>query len=157
MKKLKVSEKEVRQAVKKAIEENKKTATLRCVDSIGSGRHSSYSADRTNKYVEACTKFGIKFHKDNDAPRGGQTGNIVIIKIDKRNAFIKEIAKEVEEEIKLEIKNNSKFFDKLKKINKEEARRLIHDWKESDSIRKVRIEHCKSLKLTRNLLIELNK
>lgn len=96
MKRITALEKEMLKEIGVAAKENKKQITLRCVDAIGSGRYSQYSVDRTSKYISFCEDKNLTAKRSNDAPRGGRLGNIVIVKIDKRNAFTKKAIQYIE-------------------------------------------------------------
>lgn len=142
MKKLNATEKQVKESIAYALKQGKKQVVLRCVDALGSGRNSRYSVDRTDKYLNACNSFGLNAWSDNDAKQGGQLGNIVVIKIDKRKAFIKELMKELESEKAVkqvkQVRPVGALASAFKEVSKEEVNDLINFWKESSNILTIR-------------------
>ena len=81
----------INELIEFAVKHNVKTATIRPITQVGRGKHSSYSTDHTREYAAYLDDLKLKYEIGNDSPRGGQLGKFIMIKIDKRNAFIKSL------------------------------------------------------------------
>lgn len=83
-------EKYIADEIKSCIKYNLKTIKYYTVTEKGSPRRRHYE-DFTSDFERVLKAKKLNYTLGNDAPRGGQLGNYLLIKIDKRNAFIKSL------------------------------------------------------------------
>jgi hypothetical protein len=70
--------------------------TIRPVTCSGKYNHSRY-IDHTTDIENACLELKWKYSTDNDAPRGGKLGDIIIVKADKKSKTWRALMKQAKE------------------------------------------------------------
>jgi hypothetical protein len=70
------------------------TGCIRPVVESGSGRYAQY-LDHTYEIKDALTNLHCKFFEINDAPRGGQLGNLIKFRLNKNTKLYKELQKTI--------------------------------------------------------------
>lgn len=83
-------EKYISDEIKLCVEYGIKAIKYYTITEKGSPRHRHYE-DFTSDFERVLKAKKLNYTLGNDAPRGGQLGNYLLIKIDKRNAFIKSL------------------------------------------------------------------
>ena len=68
-----------------------KRIKIRPIVKVGSGKHSNYSTDHTGKYCAYLDSLRIRYTIGNDSQMGELLGKFILIKIDKRNNFVKNL------------------------------------------------------------------
>lgn len=76
-----------------AIRRGYKTVKIRPIYQVGDYSQKRYSTDHTDTYCNYLDELKLKYVVGNDAPRGGQLGKYIEVKIDKRNSFIKSLCR----------------------------------------------------------------
>ena len=91
-----ISKKDIEEIIKFNLKNNGKETKIYTVSVTSQfGRYVKYSVDKTSRILDFAKEKGLKTISGNDSPRGGKLGNYIIIKLDKRNRYIKRLLGEL--------------------------------------------------------------